>query len=483
MNLPGRKSSLIAIASTCILVVLATVRFAAAAAPIIPAAMPADTIAPIAFVDVTTLPMTADTLLEHQTVVVRNGQIFDVGPMDSIQIGRDVVRIDGRGRFLMPGLTDMHTHLRFADDLLLFAAYGVTTVLNLGQPIGHPIAAMQAQLERGELLGPTVYASGIRIDGPERDSRDSPRPSNIVRTVAEAESEVRRQHADGAQIIKAYSFLSTEAYQAVMAAARREHLAVVGHVPHAVGVLGVLASGQRMIAHAEEYLIGPYAAAADSTGTPSTAQRREVDTTRIAMMVEATRGAGAYVCPTMASTEDIAVQWGRQQGRDSLLRQAAVAEVRPSWRDPWQNDPRYVNQKTDFSKRVAFQRLLIGALFRAGVPLLTGTDAPGLPVMPSGSSLHNELEALERAGVTRLGALRASTVNASNFLTRVIPGAPPFGTIERGRRADLLLLSGNPLSTARATRAQVGVMLRGRWLTSERLRQKVDSQTATYPRR
>jgi imidazolonepropionase-like amidohydrolase len=441
------------------------------------AALPADTIAPLAFVDVTTLPMSGDTLLEHQTVVVRNGRIFQAGPVAEVPIGADVVRIDGRGRFLMPGLTDMHTHLRYTDDLLLYAAYGITTVLNLGQPIDHPLVAMQEQLARGALLGPTVYASGIRIDGPRGEG---PAASNFVRTAAAATAEVRRQRAQGYQLIKAYSFLPAEAYHAIIREAGRQHMAVVGHVPHAIGVLGVLAAGQRMIAHAEEYLIGPYAPPADSTGAPSTAVRREVDPTRIPLMVEATRKAGAYVCPTMFTQETIAAQWGRQAGRDSMLRQPEVAQVRPEWSDPWRTTPRYVTQTTDFRPRIAFQRELIAALFRAGVPLLTGTDSPGLPVMPPGSSLHQELEALHRSGVSVLGALRASTVNASDFVTSVIPGAPPFGVIEPGRRADLVLLAANPLTALTNTRQQVGVMLRGRWLSSARLRQKVDSQARSW---
>lgn len=436
--------------------------------------LPADTTAPIAFVDVTTLPMTGDTLLEHQTVVVRNGRIDRVGPATDISLGGAVVRIDGRNRYLMPGLADLHTHLRYAEDLLLYASAGVTTVLNLGQPITNPLMQLKAEVARGALLGPTIYASGIRIDG--RPGAFDPAAPYLVRTPDEAVTEVRRQHAAGFQFIKAYSFLPADAYQAILAEAERLHMPVVGHVPHAVGVLGVVRGGQRMIVHAEEYLIGPGPAAPDSTGRPSTVPRREYDVSRIPEMVRATRDAGVVVSPTLSTQENIAAQWGRPAARDSLLRQPGVTSARPEWQESWRTSTRYVGQSTPFEPRLSFQRALVRELFRAGVPLTLGTDSPGNPVMPPGSSLHADLEALVRAGVSPLGALRAGTRNASDFMTAVLPGSLAFGAIEVGRAADLILLEANPLQDVRLVRQQVGVVVHGRWLTHARLREMVAKQ-------
>lgn len=447
-------------------------------APVTQAALPADTTAPIAFVDVTTLPMTGDTLLEHQTVVLRNGRIDRVGAVADVALGGDVVRIDGRNRYLMPGLADLHTHLRYAEDLLLYAAAGVTTVLNLGQPITNPLLQLKADVARGAVLGPTIYASGIRIDG--RPGAFDPAAPYLVRTPEEAITEVRRQHAAGFQFIKAYSFLPADAYLAIMAEAERLHMPVVGHVPHAVGVLAVLRGGQRMIVHSEEYLIGPRAAAPDSTGRPSTAPRREYDFSRIPEMVRATRDAGVVVCPTLSTQENIAAQWGRPAARDSLLRQPEVAYARPEWQESWRTTTRYVGQSTPFEPRLSFQRALVRELFRAGVPLTLGTDSPGNPVMPPGSSLHADLEALVRAGVSPLGALRAGTRNASDFMNAALPGSPAFGAIEVGRVADLVLLDANPLRDVRLVRRQVGVVVHGRWLTHARLQEMVTKQAMTW---
>ncbi len=439
----------------------------------------ADIRAPVAFVDVTTLPMTGDSLLTHQTVLVRNGRIDRVGAVGRVPLGSDVIRIDGRGRYLMPGLADLHTHLRYKDDLLLYVAAGVTTVLNLSQPIDNPILAFKRAVAADSLLGPNIFASGIRIDGRPNGPFDPSRPF-LVRTPEEAVAEVRRQHDAGFQIIKAYSWLPADAFAAIIAEAQRFHMPVVGHVPHSVGVLGVLKSGQRMIAHSEEYLIGADGAPLDSTGQPSTAVRRAYDVSRIPEMVNATRAAGVYVCATLSTTENIASQWGRPQARDSLLAQSAVPYVRPEWRNQWRNDARYIGQTTPFEPRLSFQRTLVKQLFDAGVPLLLGTDSPGNPVMPPGTSLYAELAAVVRAGVTPLGVLRAGTRNASNFLTSVLPDTPPFGAIEQGRIADLILLEANPLSDINSISRQVGVMVHGQWLTSARLREMVEAQANGY---
>ena len=201
--------------------------------------------------------MDGEEILSGQTVMVQEGRITQVGPVDSVQIPQEALRIDGTGQYLMPGLVDMHVHIQFNNDLLLFVANGVTSVRNMWGHTGKMLQlrlpdqlALREQIEQGTLLGPTIYTAGPVMEGspafhPMADAIDSPEA---------ARESVTWQKAQGYDLIKVYEHLSPGVYQAILGAAREHEIPVVGHVPLAVGLDKVLAGRQQTIEHLSGYI-------------------------------------------------------------------------------------------------------------------------------------------------------------------------------------------------------------------------------------
>ena len=196
----------------------------------------------VAFVNVHVVPMDAERLVAGQTVIVRQENIIQIGPTETTPVPPDAVRVDGTDKYLMPGLVDMHVHILHPNALRLFIANGVTTVRNMSGSRRHLL--WRRQLARGALLGPTLYTAGPVVNGTHRSRRWGKRTFAVVETAAEAEQVVAQQKKAGYDFIKVYDHLTPEAYRGVMAAAQHHGMPVVGHVPWAVGLPGVLAAGQ-----------------------------------------------------------------------------------------------------------------------------------------------------------------------------------------------------------------------------------------------
>ena len=410
----------------------------------------------VAFVDVNVVPMNAPHILAHQTVVIRQGRIAVVAPASEVTIPEDAVRIDGRGRYLMPGLADMHTHINHAEELLPYLANGVTTVLNLGSAA--TILDLRAEVAAADLPGPTIFAAAF-VDGV---------PGTWpARTPAEARATVRRVKAEGWDFIKAYNRIKLDAFQALMDEAKQQGLAVVGHGVRAPGMRGILEAGQVMIAHAEEYLYTHFRQTKDPTAL-------------IPSAVAMTARAGAYVVPTLSTYEAIAAQWGNPAGFDVLMDNPAVRYVSPDRVEKWTHENRYLKRNGTLDDQLLFQRKFVKALHAGGVPLLLGTDSPPIPGVVPGFSIHAELHNLILSGLTPYEALRAGTYHAGVFITTFVPGAEAFGTVEVGRRADLLLLDANPLDDIAHVQQRLGVMIGGRWLPEAILQHHLDTLAASF---
>src|SRR5260370_5955713 len=195
----------------------------------------------VAFVGVTVVPCDRDRVIEDQTVVVRDGRIIALGPSATLPVPDSAARIDGRGKFLMPGLSEMHGHLpdaNFPEQMLqlpLFVANGVTTVRGMAGAPNHLV--LREQIARGEVLGPRLV-----VYGPAMNGRSSPTPAIAI-------EQVRRFKAVGYDGIKVHPGLSRETYDAIASEAKRLHIPFGGHVPHAVGIERALAAGQKSIEH------------------------------------------------------------------------------------------------------------------------------------------------------------------------------------------------------------------------------------------
>lgn len=410
----------------------------------------------IAFVNVNVVPMEDERVLERQTVLVREGKIVALGPAAEIEIPARVFRIDGTGKYLMPGLADMHTHIYYQEDLLPYVANGVTTVLNMGSPPS--ILQFRQQVAAGEILGPAIFA-GAFVDGVGNRGW-------IVRTAEEARADVRQIKAQGWDFIKAYNGISTEVFNALMEEAKRQQLAVIGHGVRAPGMKGILEAGQAMIAHAEEYLYTHFRNSYDASLIPSAA--------------EMTLHAGAYLTPTLSAYETILMQWGNRAGRDALLAKPEIKFVHPNWKSEWSNSNRYLTNAGSLVAPFEFQKRFVKDFHDAGVPLLLGTDTPFIPGLVPGFGIHHDLRTLVASGLRPYDALKAGTQNAGEFIRRHVPNAEAFGTITVGKRADMILLTANPLSSIENVAKRSGVMVRGRWLSEKKLQEMMDELARAF---
>jgi imidazolonepropionase-like amidohydrolase len=426
-----------------------------ASTPVSFTARPGDT----AITDVSVVPMTSDGVLAHHTVVIRGDRIVAVAPRASVQLPHEVTVIDGAGKWLIPGLADMHVHTWYDDDLVLFLAAGVTTVRNMWGVPQH--LTWRSQIARGERLGPTIVTAGALIDGAPPDW-----PGSIVLASPDAaEPLVIAQKAAGYDFLKPVNRLTPAAYRALAAAAERHGVALAGHVPYEVGVDGALAAHQRSIEHLDGYL-----AALVPPGVPlppvdddqpwTRAVLAHLDPSRLPGLIARTIAAGTWNCPTLVNYD-----------RAPEFHGVAVLEQRVQWLDkiPAARRARWIHEyavarftaEDTATTRAAIAQLheIAAALASANAPILVGTDTGGPFVIP-GAALHDEIELLVAAGVPRPRVLRAATADAWRYL-----GQPhEAGVIEVGARADLVLVASDPL-TAALPLIPDGVMVRGRWLT------------------
>lgn len=434
--------------------------------------MPAST----AFVGVNVVPMDHERVLPDQTVLVRNGRIVAIGDRATVLSGTADRIVRGGGRYLMPGLSDMHVHAWSPADALQFLAYGVTTVRNMW---GSDLQLVwRDAISRGRMIGPSIFTTGPLMDG------DPPTwtGSLVVRNPQDARRAVRRQKAQGYDALKVYNNLSVEAYESIAAEARDLGLPVVGHVPDAVGLPGVLRHGQRSIEHLNGYLEAlerdnsPYRRKHD---WPSRRKAIEshLDLGRIDAVAAETARAGAWNCVTLV----VLRKWQRPDVASRFLLAPEMRLVEPvliaSWND-YVHDFR-IREKTGadwraYRKADRIRLTLTRALRDAGAGLLLGSDTPNPFVIP-GFAAHEELENLVLAGLRPYEALRAGTSSVGEFL-----GSPEIGTIRIGSRADLLLVDRNPLRDVRNARRILGVMARGRWFPHAELRSRLARLKRSY---
>ena len=396
---------------------------------------------PLAIVHATVVPMDAERTLESHTILVQAGRIAWLGPDSAAEIPPDARVIDASGRWVLPGLADMHVHAG-ADDFAAFVANGVTTIREMNGAAEH--LELRSATRDGRVLGPSMLVTGPLIAGEEQRWRHA-----MARTPEEARALVAEQARAGYDGIKIYDGLTRETYDAIVDAAAAAGIPFVGHVPREVGLERVLASGQRSIEH-----VGQIAHAVTSA-----------DSTALAEVAGRIAGSGAWVTPTLASEEALSRR-GTPWYAERLAR-PEVGLVDPALVDWWRSLGEGTPEAAVAERRSAYREgtaALVRALRDAGVPLLAGTDTPN-PLMIPGSSLHEELAALVAAGLTPYEAIRGATAEAGRFAGT----EAEFGTIRAGARADLVLTDADPLGDVSSLARPSAVVLRGEWLPRERL--------------
>jgi hypothetical protein len=426
----------------------------------------------VAFTDVNVIPMDGERVLRGQTVLVRRGTIAAVGPSATVSVPAGAVRVDGTGRYLMPGLAEMHAHVpgpqtpaEWMEQLMfLYVANGVTTIRGM---LGAPNQlVLRERIASGELLGPTFI-----VGAPSLNGNSAPDPETGRRLV-------REHAAAGYDFLKIHPGLERAVYDAIARTAREVGITWAGHVPAAVGVEHAIASGQSTIDHLDGYLEGSGPAGATALGTLV----RAMDPARLRSLAAATRAAGVWNVPTQHLWETFA----STEAPEALLERTEHRYVPPQMWQGWLQQKRNMNQQMQAGGSTAEDRALwvqrrreiLRALADAGAPLLMGSDAPQMFNVP-GFSIHPEVRAMAAAGLTPHRILESGTRNVAVYAREI--GLPDdFGTVAAGQRADLLLLEANPLDDVANLARRAGVMVRGTWLPEEEIRRRLALIAASH---
>jgi imidazolonepropionase-like amidohydrolase len=405
--------------------------------------------------NVTVIPMDSERVLEGYTVVIENGRIADMGVSGEIEIPVDTHIVDGEGRYLIPGLSDMHAHMFGAEnDLLLNLANGVTTIRTMGG--GPPsILKWRDEINAGSRVGPTIWAMWPSIedtlsqyaDSESMDEFSSRGGVRFVHTPEEAEALVAEAAAMGVNGIKAHGIISPEVYLALLESAKEHGLLFDSHIPR--GTLDCWDCFRAMeapaIAHIEELI-----------------KTEKGSDEALSHLAQDVAEDGLWVTTTLYLMRSIAEQGADLEGALAAVLPQAIYVHPDIFADRgWALESNYysnVGSQGFFSGYLDAQERLMPLLNEAGVLLMSGTDTPLAYVVP-GFSLHNELETLADVGLSPYDVLKTSTYNPALYLGKL----DEFGTIEVGKRADLVLLGANPLEDITNTRQIAGVMVRGRY--------------------
>jgi imidazolonepropionase-like amidohydrolase len=422
-----------------------------------------------AFVGVTVLPLDSDQVLKDQTVVVIGPRIHAMGPAASTPIPAGAARIDGQGRYLIPGLVDMHLHLLPGEgnltdpagqQLALLLANGVTSARALVAPPSGLI--VRDRVAHGEVLGPLLRVAGPSFHG------------KSVQGPEQARQQVRQQKAAGYDLIKTHGGLGRETYDAMADEARLLGLRVSGHITPDVGLSRAIEAGQQI-----EHLDG-YLAALLPPGDKAVVEQVEfgdalsrMDLARLPALAEATKRAGIYNSPTMALFEAVASDGEVPELRTRRELRYVSSNAVDAWTQSLLTGPLAEASTAGKRKFLELRRQVLRGLHAAGAPLLVGSDSPQL-FMVSGFALHREMAAQAAAGLPPLAVLQAATRNAAAYYGETAQ----WGTVAPGLRADLVLLNGNPLEDIQLARAIAGVMVRGQWLPKSELEAKLEQVAA-----
>lgn len=400
----------------------------------------------IAIRNVNVVPMDTETVEVDQTVILRDAAIERVGPAKQVVVPPGTTVIEGRGKYLVPGLADMHAHLAEPSDppgtaeaeLILFLANGVTTIRNMRGFPSHLL--LRDKVARGELLGPTIISAGPGLDG------------ETAKSPADGEAAVREQKKLGYDLIKVLPGLSLPTYDAIARTARQLNIPFAGHIPPDVGLLHALDAGQQTVEHLDGYLELLKGSKPIAREEMSEVVRRTVDS-------------GAWNCPTMAVME---ANLGLIE-EASLLSRPELEYVPEAFVKLWLkfrsygNPPRAVSEALEENRKT-----LLKALNDAHARILLGTDSPQLFNVP-GFSIRREIRLMADAGLKPYDILRSATERAGEYTGH------PCGTIRPGQCADLILLDADPFKDVQNISRLAGVVAQGRWLPSRELQRRLQA--------
>lgn len=424
--------------------------------------------------DVTVIDTAGGPAQAHRSIFVRGDRVVDIVPSEQLK-RIDIAAatwVDGRGKFLIPGLWDMHVHMVFGDwfprgkevTLPLFVANGITGVRDMGGEL-EVLEQWRKEISAGTLIGPRMVISGPMLDGPQ------PRfPSSIaIKTPEDGRRAVDDLKRRGADFIKLQSLIPREAVFAIAEEARKQGISFVGHVPDSVRASEASNAGQKSF----EHLIGIFEGSSPLEdqfikGPKSIGQfLSSYDPARAAALFALLAKNQTWQCPTL-----VWERGGNLIDQTDFAHDPRAKYAPATWKDvTWKRFTEQIVHEfntDDLATRKRFvekELEVVNAMHRAGIPFLAGTDTPpGVYIFP-GFSLHEELQRFVAAGFTPMEALQTATLNPAKFLGM----EDRLGTIEKGKLADLVLLDANPLEDIRNTQKIAAVVVNGRYLSRAEL--------------
>lgn len=412
-----------------------------------------------AFTHVNVIPMTSETVLKDYTVLVKDGKVYKMGPADALKYSKKVETIDATGKYLMPGLAEMHAHIPTPVDgndtevrnvLFLYLANGVTTIRGM---LGDPYhLGLRKEVMAGTVLGPRIFTSSPSING------------NSVKTPEEGRQKAAQFKKDGYDFLKIHPGVKRDVFDALATTAQSLKLPFAGHVPVEVGIRHALAFRYASVDHLDGYLEGLVAAetlkANPEGGFFGFNYVDSADEKQLDALIAETKKQGVWVVPT----QSLFTRWFSPVDANVLANQPEM-QYMPSktlyqWRQSKQSLTGAGFSEAQWKKFIALRQKMLRNMHSAGVDLLLGSDAPQVFNVP-GFSLHHEMASLLEAGLTPYTILHSGTANPARYFGQ----SGHFGTIQPGASADFILLEGNPLEDITNTWKQLGVMLRGKWMS------------------
>jgi hypothetical protein len=422
----------------------------------------------IAFVHVAVIDATGAPTKLDQTVLISGDRITAVAPFARTPIPKGTRAIDATGKFLIPGLWDAHVHTRYQgiDHLRLLVAHGITSTRNMSAPWDHlsEVLVWQQQIAKGERIGPRLLTTGPVLDGP-----GSGRATNlVVNNADEGRQAVRQIETAGAAFLKVYDLLSRDAYFAIAAEAKLRKLPFDGHVPFAVSAGEASDAGQRAIEHLEGILWSSsdqedkireaarnFRPSPETPGAVPVTARQLYDSfsvTKLRSLANRLKANQTVVVPTLSVYKN---RFESREDGSPVKAPERLQYVPAGYVERWKSQ-QYPSPAED--ARLQFLQVLtvVKELHNAGVMLLAGTDV-GISYQIPGISLHDELSLLVQAGLSPMDALESATRNPARTFKLL-----DQGTIEKGMRADLVLLDASPLNNIENVRKIRAVVARGR---------------------
>ena len=435
-----------------------------------------------AFVGVNVIPMDRERVLTNQTVIVRDGKIAEIGDAAKVKVPKDAVTVDAKGKYLIPGLVDMHTHLLSdsdeypdsiaPDELRVMVANGVTTVRFM---IGTPeLLKLRGQSASREIVAPTIYVASPHLTGREQGN------NFVVKTLDEARDAVRRSKAAGYDFIKVTTFVPGLIYEAAIDEAKKQGIRVVGHADREYVTAPRAWKAGQQIEHLDGYMEQILNDDAPMKGSVSDLYMSDpknwesidfIDETKIPVVAKRSVEANPFSNPTQHFFKN---SFASTRSEESIKAQPDFKFYPKKIQDQWLNWYKRSRLITQVSmerkaKWIDARNKLIKAIHDAGGKLMAGSDTPEF-LWLYGFALHHELKALRDAGIGNYAALAAGTRNAHEFFGTL----DISGTVQKGKVADLVLLNANPLDDIGATKNRAGVMLKGKWYTQAELDKWLD---------